>query len=100
MSEELNPERPLPWKAVKFGSEWDVTNDAGDPREEYSVLNYATEGEARFIVRAVNAHADLLAVARLALVMFCDPHSVSVDPAARNLKALAEAAIAKATGAA
>ncbi len=64
---DLNPTRPLPWKAVSYGGDdpsnriWDVVNDHGDPQEEFSVLEYATEGEARFIVRACNAHADLLA---------------------------------------
>lgn len=58
---ELHPDRPLPWKAVQIGGVWDVTNAAGDAREEFSVCEYMTEGEARFVARAANAHADLLA---------------------------------------
>lgn len=101
MSEELNPERPLPWKAVahpfyhngeRRGDIWDVTNDAGDPREEFSVFEYATEGEARFIVRACNAHADLLAACEAFVA--ADNHD-GITPAYN----MARAAIAKATGA-
>lgn len=63
MNADLSPDRPLPWKAVSYGGaepstvSWDVINDHGDPMEEFSVLEYTTEAEAKFIARACNAHA-------------------------------------------
>lgn len=57
--------------------------------------NDEMEANAALIVRAVNCHADLLAIARLAYGKFCDPHSVDHDPAAAKLKAMAEAVFAK-----
>jgi hypothetical protein len=91
MPDELNPDRPLPWKVVRIGDVWDVTNDAGDPRDEYSVFEYATEGEARFVVRACNAHADLIAACEAFLdVTNQDGMALAFDMATR--------AVAKAKG--
>jgi hypothetical protein len=50
-----------PWKAVHWPGEhgglWTVSNDAGDPRDEYDVFESPTEGEARLAAAA----PDLLA---------------------------------------
>lgn len=79
MSEPISESLGLPWKvhyvpsSYKRGEQdvecglWDVTNDAGDPSEEYSVLEYTTEEQARFIVRSGNSFHDLLAACKLAL---------------------------------
>lgn len=85
--DELEPTaRPLPWKAVLIGERWDVTNDAGDPREEYSVLEYATQKEAEFIARACNTHHELLAAIQDLL---------AAAPAYRNTPVGAENSIAR-----
>lgn len=67
---------PLPWKAVEIPglqpgkSLWDVTNDAGDPREEYSVTESMDERTARFIAEACNNYGVLKArVAELEAVV-------------------------------
>lgn len=65
MSDILRHE--LPWKAVFVGGSWDVTTDTGDPRDEFSVLEYATEADCKFIASACNSHADLLAACKAAL---------------------------------
>lgn len=96
MPGQPNPERPLPWKAVQIGDVWDATNDAGDPVEEYSVLDYTTEGESQFIVRAANDHADLLAAcegAALALEPFA-----AISDAAHDALMHLRAVIAKTKG--
>lgn len=44
------------WKTIYFqqAKMWDITNDAGDKREEHSVIEDLTEEHAALIVRAVN----------------------------------------------
>lgn len=60
MIEDARPSTPLPWKVVHLpgghGGAWDVTNDAGDEREEFSVVDRGDEGDMRFVVQAVNAY--------------------------------------------
>lgn len=119
---DLSPTRPLPWKAVSYGGDdpsnriWDVVNDHGDPQEEFSVLEYATEGEARFIVRACNCHADLLRYAELeaeytalcdrrrpdwspfALMAWVEANGIGNEPVGAWLGRIRAEAIAKAKG--
>ena len=90
MSDILRHE--LPWKAVFVGGSWDVTTDTGDPRDEYSVLEYATEADCKFIATACNAHADLLAA--LKYIVSWNPN----DWSAERARGLALAALAKAEG--
>lgn len=80
----------LPWKACIVGGSWDVTTDTGDPRDEFSVLEYAEREECEFIARAANCHADLLAA--LKGFLHADPDVFATELAA------AKAAIRKAEG--
>ena len=43
---------PPPWKAVCIKGVWDVTNDAGDPSEEYSILEDLCEYDAKLLAEA------------------------------------------------
>lgn len=87
MSDGTEPKYPL-LRAQREGRA--VIHGRGEP-----FATCLSHEDAEYVARAVNAHAELVAVARLALVMFCDPHTLSIDPAARNLKAMAESALAK-----
>jgi hypothetical protein len=50
-----------PLKAVLVARDWEVTNDAGDPREEFNAFERPTEQQARYAATAINCHAELLA---------------------------------------
>lgn len=50
------------WKAVKIGNSWDVTNDAGDPSKEYSVLECVTEESAKLFAAAPETATELAAL--------------------------------------
>ncbi len=79
-----------PWKAVYFqnSDQWDVSNDAGDPSCEFSVLEDMIEPHARLIAAA----PDLLEACR-AMYNHLAPLSTNQP---RGLLLAARQAIAKA----
>lgn len=58
----------------------------------------STESDAN--ARLIAAAPELLTLCKFGLSRFCDPHTLSYDPAARHYKATAEALLAKIEGAA
>lgn len=103
---------PLPWRVFHSGSDGPrIMPDTGDKREDIKFIAmvngrdfHADAGNAEFIVRAVNAHDDLLEACKASLIEFEASHEVMLlNPAMRGVKEAAiisslRAAISKAEG--
>ena len=104
---------PLPWRAEEEypedrpspdGACWRLTPATQDDGMSYG-YRWLTEADARFIVRAVNSHAELLAALKAVRAGLCDVFATGevllCDAAPQRfdeIDAAIEAAIAKAEG--